>query len=226
MTAFEGQSADFDCSIRIDDERLDDGAIATVAFLVRASKSSDLFECFNCTFSSRELSHCREMRDQENCIGLQFINVSVGDPDMLTHYLTAHWGEVNMSLTGYEVVCAVGINGITQWAHSATLTVYSLNVTPTIPHVPLTATHHVTSTTTYTSTSHTFTNVDSNKSTPSLTVGVTVGVAIGVVVGVVILISLAALGLILLHRHRHGKKRRLPISDEEESTTLRPNEKT
>ena len=183
---------------------------------MQSSESRDPVQCLNCTFSSRELSLCLE----GNCSGLQFFSSSTGDPNMLTHNLTAQWNRVDVNQSGHEVVCAVAVDGVTQWVHSATLTVLPATAIHTTPHV--TATHTssptdinlkpaaVTSTTPHvTSTTSNPPQTNSNKSTRSLTTGGVVGVAVSAVVGVAILVSVFALGAIVLYRQRQRKHSRL-----------------
>lgn len=236
VTVYEGQSAEFDCSIGIDDARNNDEDTATVAILVGSPELQDPVQCFNCTLSSRDLSLCQEMDREGRCSGLQFFNSSSGYLDMLTHNLTAQWSQVGINQSGYEVVCAVALNGVTQWVHTATLTVLpatanphsAATITTSIPtdiNVKVTVTSttpHVTPTTPHvTPTTSNPLHVDSNKSTQSLTTGAVVGVAVSAVVGVAILGSVSALGAILLCRHRQRKHSRLTVSKEEENETLK-----
>lgn len=75
---------------------------------------------------------CRETVDQGSCSGLQFFKSSFGHPAVLTHNVTAHWSQVDVHRNGYEVVCAIAVSGVTQWAHTGTLTVTPATPTPTL----------------------------------------------------------------------------------------------
>ena len=131
LTVVEHQSTNFSCQAQTLDNNYYAFTHNTVAFLVRSPDSSELTQCLNCSFSMTELTGCREMVDEGSCSGLQFVKSSFGHPDVLTHNLTAHWSEVDMRHSGYEVVCAIAVSGITQWAHTATLTVTPATPTPT-----------------------------------------------------------------------------------------------
>ena len=123
-----GQPAYFDCQIRSHEL----SALSTIAFLVRLPDSDDLTQCLSCYFSMTQLTMCSETVDEGSCSGLQFFNTSFGNSNVLTHNLTAHWSQVDMHHNGYEVVCAIAVGGITQWAHTATLTVVPApTLTPT-----------------------------------------------------------------------------------------------
>ena len=130
VTVTEGQRAEFNC------DALTTNAIPgflpvqffTVAVLVTSPPSSDPVQCFNCSFSRAELMKCHH--EDQNCSGLQVSNSSIGPPHVLNHRLTAVWSEAELNLTGSEVVCAVAVGGITQWAHTATLTVLPASPLP------------------------------------------------------------------------------------------------
>ena len=130
LTVAEGQSADFSCQVQTIEKSVHTGSI--VAFLVRSPNSSDLTQCLSCHFSMSELTMCREMVDEGSCSGLQFFKSSFGHSAVLTHNVTAHWSQVDMHHNGYEVVCAIAVNGVTQWAHTGTLTVTPAPPTPTL----------------------------------------------------------------------------------------------
>ena len=118
----------------------------TVAFLVLPPDSHDLMECLNCSFSTTELTLCNKVVDEGVCTDLQFSFSSFGSPNLLTQNLTAHWGQVDTHQSGYEVVCAIAVQGVIQWAHTATL-----NVIPTTHTVTSTAVISTTPTVTPTS---------------------------------------------------------------------------
>ena len=77
-------------------------------------------QCFNCSFNREELVSCRQ--EDQGCWGLHVSNSSSG-PYVSSHHLTAVWSKADRNLSGSEVVCAIAVRGITQWAHTATLTV-------------------------------------------------------------------------------------------------------
>ena len=133
QTVFAGKEAVFSCLVQTSQPSAIE--TATVAFLVRAPESRDLMECLNCSFSATELSFCSEMVNEgTTCSGLEFANSSSssGGDGLLIHNLTAQWYQVEIQLIGYEVVCAIAVDGVTQWANTATLTV--LPTPSTTPH--------------------------------------------------------------------------------------------
>ena len=77
-------------------------------------------QCFNCSFTRDELVSCHQ--EDQGCWGLQVSNSSSGLP-VSRHRLTAVWSKADRNLSDSEVVCAIAVRGITQWAHTATLTV-------------------------------------------------------------------------------------------------------
>ena len=114
VTVDAGQSADFHCFAQTTEL-----TALTVAFLVLPPDSHDLMECLNCSFSTTELTLCNEVVDEGSCSDLQFSFSSFGSPNLLT-------GQVDTHQSGYAVVCAIAVQGVIQWAHTATL-----NVIPT-----------------------------------------------------------------------------------------------
>ena len=129
LTVAEGQSANFTCqALTLQNTHFFDAS--SVAFLVRAPNSSELTQCLSCSFSRSALTVCREMVDEGSCSGLQFFNSSFGHPALRTHNVTAHWSQVDMHHNGSEVVCAIAMYGVTQWAHTATLTVTPTPMSP------------------------------------------------------------------------------------------------
>ena len=211
VTVDAGQSAYFHCLARTTE--LTDGPL-TVAFLVLSPDSHDLMECLNCSFSPTELTLCNEVVDEGSCSDLQFSSSSFGSPNLLTHNLTAHWGQVDTHQSGYEVVCAIAAQGVIQWAHTATL-----NVIPT--------THTVTSTAlTSTTPTVTPTSDDTRETVQGLSEREVVSIiASGVVVVVVSIGIVCTLGLILWYRHRHMKNSKISATKPEENEMLRYSEK-
>jgi hypothetical protein len=199
VTVDAGQAANFKCQARIEDESSGGlpASSVTVAFLVRSPDSSELTQCLNCSFSMTELTMCREMVDEGSCSGLQFVKSS---SNVLTQNLTAHWSEVDMRHSGYEVVCAIAVNGITQWAHTATLTVTPATYTPII----------VAATPTFTSTTPSPSeNPRESVNNRELVTGVTVGVVLLVIIVITVL---CVLGLVVWYRNRHTKVGKIPLS--------------
>ena len=210
VTVEAGHSAEFHCQAGTDSDAIS----STVAFFVKQPESQDLMQCLNCSFSPTELSLCEETVNYGSCFGLKFSNTSFSNPNLLTHNLTAHWSEVDTSHTGYEVVCAIAVDGITQWVNTATLTVLSATATPTTPSIKPTVTL-------------TSDDIDSkNEGTQNqLSNGLIVGVTVGAVVGVGVALTVLILGLVLYHRQRHQKKRRILDSEQLEDSEKLPTEK-
>ena len=122
MIVTEGQRAEFNCDALTTDSVLPlaQHTHLTVAILVHAPPSPGPMQCFNCSFNREELVSCRQ--EDEGCWGLQVSNSSSGLV-VFNHRLTAVWSKADRNLSGSEVVCAIAVRGITQWAHTATLTV-------------------------------------------------------------------------------------------------------
>ena len=215
VTVGAGEPANFNCQARIEDESnfgLPASSV-TVALLVRSPDSSEMTQCLRCGFSTSELTMCGEVVDEGSCSGLQFI---FDHPDLLTHNVTAHWSQVDTRHNGSEVVCAIAVREVTQWAHTATLTVIPATYTPVL----VAATPTITS-----STPSSIAIPKESVDNRELVIGVTVGVVTLVIIGITVL---GVVGLLLWYRKRHTKAGKIPLSSTdgfEESETLRPTEK-
>lgn len=188
VTVTAGQPAAFSCQAQtiVETSGISPTSL-TVAFHVWSPASPALMECFNCTFSSSELSSCRQWVDKVGCSGLLFLNSSVGtSPSLRSHALTARWARVDPHQTGSKVVCAIAAGGITQWAHTATLTV-TLTVTPATRPTPR----------------------DSAQGRSLW--------AVSSVVMVAVVVGVCALSLLLCYKHLHRNASRTTHQDESEA---------
>ena len=194
-----GDSATFYCEASTEYDSTD-AVNATVAFLVRAPESRDLMECLNCSFSATELSSCSEMVNEgTTCSGLEFVNSSSssGDDGLLIHNLTAQWNQVETQLIGYEVVCAIAVDGVTQWANTATL----------IQAIPTTVIIFSPTTSTIISSSVTMNNFNTTQSSQSISDGAIAGIIVGGVVLSSIIVMVVVIGIVLFKQRTKNSQK-------------------
>ena len=190
----------------------DDQKSATISFLIQSPTSHDPTECHNCSLSATELSSCSE---REDCFDLKVSTSSFGDTTRLTHRLTAQWREVEAKMDGYRVICALAVNGVTQWKKSAQLTLNTAALSQVSPSATLTypttssMSPHVTP-----FVNHAPDTRDSNEEGGGLSAGALAGISVGavLVVAALAVVSLAILAL-LVGRQRQSKPKRLPITE-------------
>ena len=126
-----GQTANFSCDALTN---MVQGFAHTVAFLVH-SPTSNITECFNCSFSPAEILYCNPPVETGTCSSLEYTNSSSGHPNLLNHRLTARWTNPTPSDSDSEVLCALAYSGVIQWVHTATLLVTLPTPTPVeTPH--------------------------------------------------------------------------------------------
>ena len=121
--------------------------------------------------------------------------------------LTASWEKVDSKLNGSEVVCALAVDGITQWVNSASISVYS---TPTSVSKIIS----VSSTTPSVTPTLNKVNSEPNSNTgehSGLTSGTIAGITVGAVVIMIstvsIVVCVAGVALFIQRRNSFSRKR-------------------